>query len=187
MIFWQLFSTFLMVGSFCFGGGFAIIPLIEKAVVENGWLTFAQFADVVAISQITPGPLATCAATFVGMKQAGIIGAVVAMLGLLLPSFVLMFIIVKFMAQFKHLKWVEAVLAGIRPVTIGMMAAAVIFFLQLSTLNEKIHFLQNPDWYHFSVQWGAMAIFIGVLVLQRFKINPLILMLSEGIFGGLFL
>ena len=119
-----LFWTFFKIGLFSFGGGYAMIPLIQNEVEQNGWLSTKEYADIIAISQMTPGPLAVNAATYVGAKVSGIFGAISATLGVSLPSFILIVIIAHFFIHFKDNAVVESILRGIRPVTIEIGRAS---------------------------------------------------------------
>ena len=116
MIYWQLFFSFLQIGAFSFGGGYAAMPLIQSQVVElHHWLTLSEFTDLVTISQMTPGPIAINAATFVGEKVAGFSGAVMATLGCIFPSCLLVTLIAYFYIKYKHLQTLQDVLKVLRP------------------------------------------------------------------------
>ena len=122
----NLFLTFVKIGVLGFGGGLAIVTLIFDNIQQFGIITQEQFANMVAISQITPGPLATNVATYVGHDFAGIPGAIIATLGVSLPAFVIVSIVCRMLKQFKDSWVVKGALSGIRPATIGLIAAAVV-------------------------------------------------------------
>ena len=133
MIFWQLFVSYLKIGFFGFGGGYAMLSLIQnEVVVQHAWMTNAEFADIVAVSQITPGPIAINSATYVGYTvgaQAGnawcgILGAALATFAVCLPSLTLMLLITRFFLRLKQNPIVEGAMKGMRPVVIGMIASA---------------------------------------------------------------
>ena len=135
MIFWQLFVSYLKIGFFGFGGGYAMLSLIQnEVVVQHAWMTNAEFADIVAISQITPGPIAINSATYVGYTvgaQAGnawcgILGAALATFAVCLPSLTLMLLITRFFLRLKQNPVVEGAMKGMRPVVIGMIASAAL-------------------------------------------------------------
>ena len=124
MILIQLLSAFLRIGAFSFGGGYAMIPLIAAEVEQYGWIDPKTFADVIAIAEMTPGPIAINLATFVGYKSAGFLGAAIATIGVALPSFLLILLVGGWLKRLRGNPVKEAVFAGIRPVTAGLIASA---------------------------------------------------------------
>ena len=126
MILLELFLIFLKIGAFTFGGGYAMIAMIQAEAENNGWLTQEQLVDFVALSESTPGPLAVNMATFVGLKTGGIFGAVTATLGIVLPSFIVILIIAKFYEKYRKSKAVGGVMLGLKPAVVGMIGAAFI-------------------------------------------------------------
>lgn len=193
MIYLQLFWSFFKIGLFSFGGGYAMIPLIQKEIEAHGWVGAREFADIVAISQMTPGPIAVNAATYIGVKAGGVLGSVFATLGVSLPSFILIVIIAKFIARFKESYVVDSVLRGIRPITIGLISSAVIFFAGMSIITanlslEKLGFLFTGRLAAFSrgieLHPGALLIFVIVLVaVKKFKMHPIIAVLVSAALG----
>lgn len=126
-ILFQLFITFFKIGAFSFGGGYAMLPLIEEEVIQvHKWLTATEFIDILAISEMTPGPIAVNSATFLGYKVAGIFGSAIATLGVILPSFIVMSLIFHFISKFKNSPYVDWVFRGIRPVVLGLIASAAV-------------------------------------------------------------
>lgn len=123
---WLLFLTFLKIGAFTFGGGYAMIPLITGAVTQYQWLGVQEITDIVAISQMTPGPLAINAATFTGIKVSGLLGGVVATVAVSLPCICITMVVSKYFFQFQHNQRVRGTLYMIRPVVVGMILAATI-------------------------------------------------------------
>ena len=123
---WILFLTFLKIGAFTFGGGYAMIPLITGAVTQYQWLGVQEITDIVAISQMTPGPLAINAATFTGIKVSGLLGGVVATVAVSLPCICITMMVSKYFFQFQHNQRVRGTLYMIRPVVVGMILAATI-------------------------------------------------------------
>lgn len=123
---WLLFLTFLKIGAFTFGGGYAMIPLITDAITQYQWLDLKEIMDVVAISQMTPGPLAINAATFTGIKVSGLIGGVVATVAVALPCICITLLVSKYFFQFQHNLRVRGTLYMIRPVVVGMILAATV-------------------------------------------------------------
>jgi len=126
----SLFAAFFKIGVFGFGGGIAMLPLIFQTVQSFGLMSAEDFADLVAISQVTPGPIAINAATFVGFHYAGIPGSVAATLGVVVPSFAIILIAMRFLDTYKESRVVQGVFTGIRPATIGLIAAAVVFMAE---------------------------------------------------------
>ena len=125
MIYLQLFWSFLQIGLFSFGGGYAAMPLIQGQVVtSHGWLTMSEFTDLITISQMTPGPIAVNSATFVGLKIAGIPGAVVATVGCILPSCIIVTILAKLYLRYRSMDMLQGVLHSLRPAVVAMIASA---------------------------------------------------------------
>lgn len=123
----KLFLSFLKIGAFSFGGGYAMLPLIEKEVIDvHGWITAKEFIDVLAVVEMTPGPVAINSATFLGYRVAGVLGSMVATIGVVLPSIVIILIIAHFLTKFKDSPYVDWAFKGIRPVVLGLIAAASI-------------------------------------------------------------
>ena len=129
MIYLKLFWTFFKIGLFTFGGGYAMIPLIQEEVTKNGWLTAEEVIDIVGIAESTPGPIAVNLATFVGTSQMGFLGALVATLGVILPSFIIILLIAIIFKKIMDNKYVKSILKGINPVIIGLILATGVFTL----------------------------------------------------------
>ncbi len=179
-----LFYIFFKIGLFSFGGGLVMLPLIFQEIQIFNIMPAREFSNLVALSQMTPGPIAVNAATYVGQNYAGIPGAVVATVGVSLPSFLIVILIAKFLNKFRYNKIVQGVLSGIRPATIGLLASAVIFLAQSSIVDEGFfsqQMLNDPLKYiHLpSVIIFAVTIFLAV----RFKIGPISLTVLGGIIG----
>ena len=123
---WQVFITFFKIGAFTFGGGYAMIPLIQKETVENhGWVTDEDILEIIAIAESTPGPIAINSATFVGYRTCGVLGSVAATLGVVLPSFVLIYAISFVLRQFQELKAVQYAFHGIRAGVLALLCKAL--------------------------------------------------------------
>ncbi|MDK2798741.1 MAG: chromate transporter [Clostridiales bacterium] len=193
MIFLKLSWTFFKIGLFSFGGGYAMIPLIQQAIQENGWIEAKEFADIVAVSQMTPGPIAINAATYIGVKTAGVWGSAFATLGVSLPSFILVVLISKFLIKFKENYIIESVLKGIRPVTIGLVSSAVIFFAEMSIFKhelpfEKIKYMLMgkgiPIFSKIEIEPSALLIFFIILIaVKKFKMNPIFAVICSALLG----
>ena len=183
----KLFLVFFKIGLFSFGGGYAMLPLIYQEIQTMGLIPVKEFSDIVALSQMTPGPIAVNAATYIGYKSAAFWGATFATIGVTVPSFIIILLIDSFFTKFKTNKIVKAIISGIRPATVGMIAAAVIFFAETSIFTGK---LSAIDWREplKSINISALGIFILTMIgAKKLKIGPITLTILAGIIGGLFL
>ena len=182
MIYLQLFLSFLQIGAFSFGGGYAAMPLIQNQVVQlHSWLSQSEFTDLITISQMTPGPIAINSATFVGTRIAGIPGALAATAGCVLPSCILVTLLAKIYLKYRNLSLLQGVLKSLRPAVIAMIAAAGASILVNAFWGESIASLTAIQLLpNISIQ--AVGIFIGSLILlARFKMNPIHVMLLSGV------
>lgn len=180
MIYLELFWSFLQIGLFSIGGGYAAMPLIQNQVVDlHPWLTMSQFADIMTIAEMTPGPIAINSATFVGIQVAGFPGAVIATLGCVFPSCIIVMTLAFIYYRFRGLNMVQGILAGLRPAVIAMIASAGIsLFIMAIYGNQTIP--ANPV----SFDAIALVIFItGFFILRKWKPNPLYVMAGSGIAG----
>ncbi len=182
MILVRLLYTFAKIGILGFGGGYAMIPLIQAEIMTNDWLTPAEFADLVAVSQMTPGPIGVNAATFIGIRTAGIPGALAATIGLILPSLIIVSIAAHMMKRFKENSFLQAILSGIRPAAIGLIGSAVMFFATMSIFSG------DPRNGEFSLEWRGVLIFIVVIILaKKVKLHPIYCVICSALLGiGLF-
>ena len=138
MIYLQLLLSFLQIGALSFGGGYAALPLIQQQVVElNHWLTLTEFNDLVTISQMTPGPIAINAATFVGLKAGGVLGAVTATAGCVLPSCILVSILAWAYLKYRNMEGLKRVLHTLRPAVVAMIAAAGLLLIRTTFFGES--------------------------------------------------
>lgn len=171
----QLFVSYLKIGFFGFGGGYAMLSLIHSEVVEhNAWLTNGEFSDIVAISQMTPGPIALNSATYIGYEVAGVWGSIVATVAVCLPALTLMMLITRFFLKLHDNIYVKSVVAGMKPVVVGMiMSAALLLILPHSA--EGRSFIDGWSW----------AIFVVVLIASARKVNPILLIVCSGLAGVL--
>lgn len=166
----KIFITFFKIGSFSFGGGYAMLPLIMREVVDtHAWVGPQEFADVVAISQVTPGPIAINSATYIGFKTAGYPGAIMATLGVTLPSLIIMLIISRFFIKFKGNKYLEAALNSLKKATVGLIAAAAILVAKGAFVDYK-----------------SLIIFVVAFIATlKYKMDPILLTIIAGIAGFL--
>ena len=126
MIYFKLFLTFLEIGAVSFGGGYGMISLIREAVLSNHWLTESEFINFIAVSESTPGPLAVNMATFIGSSQGGVLGSLLATLGVVLPSFVIILLIAAVLSNLLKYAGVQAFLSGVRPCVVALILATAL-------------------------------------------------------------
>ena len=177
MICFQLFLSFLQIGLFSIGGGYAAIPLIQNQTVElHGWLTAEQFMDLASIAEMTPGPIAVNGATFVGLKIAGIPGAAAATFGCILPSLIIVSALAFICRKYRELPMLQSVLASLRPAVVALIAAAGLNMLLQAVFGGRS--MIAPD----NVRWFAAALCAAAFVaLRKFKMNPILTMVICGI------
>ncbi len=183
MIFWQLFLSFVQIGLFSIGGGYAAMPLIQHQVVDvHPWLTMGQFADVIAIAEMTPGPIAINSATFVGIQVGGLPGALVATLGCVAPAFVIVLTLAWVYYRCRGLTLVQGVLDGLRPAVVAMIASAGLTLLLQAFYGQR----ELPaDWT--ALDWKAVLLFAaGFFLLRKWKVNPLWILAGSGVLSVLF-
>ena len=186
MIYVYLFTTFFKTGLFGFGGGLAMLPLIFQSVQNFGIMTAEEFSNLVALSQVTPGPMAVNAATFVGFNYAGIPGALAATVGVCLPAFILMLIVYHFVKKFNDSRMVQGVLQGIRPVTVGLIGAAVAFVSEGVIVKGELISQKLIESGFDYLNLIPIGIFIVTIVLTaKFKIKPIRIMILMAIVGAL--
>ncbi|MBE5033772.1 chromate transporter [Gallalistipes aquisgranensis] len=169
MIYLQLFYVYLKIGFFGFGGGYAMLSLIQnEIVVRNGWLTNAELADIIAISQMTPGPIAINSATYIGYTVTGNIwGSMLATVAVCLPSLTIMLAVTRFYLKLRNNRYVTGAMAGMQPMVIGMIVAAALILL-------------TPDTF---IDWKSWVIFGLCFVLSVRKVNPILLIVASGVAG----
>ena len=171
----QLFISYLKIGFFGFGGGYAMLSLIHsEVVVNNAWLTNSQFTDIVAISQMTPGPIAINSATYIGYEVAGVAGSVVATVAVCLPVLTLMMLLTHFFLKLRDNRYMKGAVRGMRPVVVGMIASAALLLM----------FPHSEDGKSFIDGW-SWAIFALTLVGSARKVNPILLIILSGVAGVL--
>lgn len=171
MIYLQMMLTFMKIGLFSFGGGYAILAMIrQEVVVNNPWLTHTQFMDVVAISQMTPGPIAINAATFIGYQKGGVLGALLCTLGVILPSLVIMLIITISYLKLKKQPWFKSVFTKLRLLSVGLIAAALIM-----VVGDAFR------------DWFSAIVFSACLVIGwKTKLSPFYVLIIAAVVGLLF-
>lgn len=183
MIYLELFWSFLQIGLFSIGGGYAAMPLIQNQVVDiHHWLTVGEFTDLITISQMTPGPIAINSATFVGLQLGGFWGAVVSTIGCILPSCIIVSLLAYVYFKYRQLAMIQGVLGALRPAVVAMIASAGLTILILSFWG-----LEGFSTALSSIQWRSVAIFgIAIVLLRKFKMNPVGVMALAGVLGVVF-
>lgn len=180
MILLQLIWSFFQIGLFSIGGGYAALPLIQQQVVDlNHWLNMTEFIDIITISQMTPGPIAINAATFVGIRIAGVSGAVAATLGCILPSCIIVLILAHLYYKYRELSLMKGILSGLRPAVVALIGAAGLSIILQTFWGE------NPISFHLQdLDYIAIVIFaISLVILRKWKCNPIYVMIGAGIVG----
>ena len=185
MLFLHLFYTFFKIGLFGFGGGYAMLSMIQGEVVTRyGWLTPQEFTDIVAISQMTPGPIGINSATYVGYStiaeqygtSMGVLGSCIAPFAVVLPSFILMLTISKFFLKYQKHPAVEAVFSGLRPAVVGLRASAALVLMNTENFSSP-----QEDMYSFIISIIIfLAAFIGT---RKYKVSPILMIIVCGIAG----
>ena len=178
MLYLQLFYTFFKIGLFGFGGGYAMLSMIQGEVVTRyGWLTSQEFTDIVAISQMTPGPIGINSATYVGFTATGSVwGSIIATLAVVLPSFILMLAISKFFLKYQKHPVVEAVFSGSRPAVVGLLASAALVLMNAENFSSP-----KEDMYSFII--SCLIFLIAFIGTRKYKINPILMIVVCGIAG----
>ncbi len=192
MILLKLFWAFMKVGMFAFGGGYAAMPLIENAVIPSGWMTEKQFTDIITIAEMTPGPIAVNAATFVGTRVAsdqlsdvlgvfaGPIGGIVATLGAIFPSLILVMLLAFLYTKYKKMAVIEGTLKTLRPAVISLIASSAITLTIMAFFHlpkDEINSVNQLD------PVGIIIFGIALFVLRKFKLNPILVMIGAGFVG----
>lgn len=180
MIYLELFLSFLQIGLFSFGGGYAALPLIQQQTIEvNGWITNQQFIDILTLSEMTPGPIAINAATFTGNTIAGIFGGIIATIGVTLPSVVIVLTLAYFYFKYQNISMVQGVIQGLRPAVVALIASAglTIFMTAMFGHSEfPIHLSQ--------LRIVSVVLFIvGLFLIRMYKLSPIKIIILSGIAG----
>lgn len=171
----QLFVSYLKIGFFGFGGGYAMLSLIHsEVVVRNAWLTSGEFSDIVAISQMTPGPIAINSATYIGYEVAGVVGAIVATVAVSIPALTIMMLLTRFFIRLHDNRYVQCVVSTMRPVVVGMIASAALLLI-FPHSDEGRSFIDAWSWLIF-----ALTLFASVK-----RVNPILLIVLSAVAGVL--
>jgi len=174
-MYWQLFISFLQIGMFSIGGGYAAMPLIQSQVVEKyHWLTMSEFTDLITIAEMTPGPIAVNSATFVGTRIAGFAGSMIAVAGCVLPSFIIISILSYVYFKYKKLSLLQSVLGTLRPAVVALIAGAGITIARLVLWNGSPISLDGINWL------GAALMISAFVLIRKIKWDPVLVMFLCG-------
>lgn len=186
MIIFELFYTFFLIGLFTFGGGYAMIPLMESQLVGKGWLTTEILYDYIAISECTPGPFAINVATFVGSSMGGVLGSIFAVLGVVLPSFIIILLLATILKKFSKNKYYLGAINGVKPIIISLITSTVLFLI-IKTIFFNGYSL---DINNFNFDRKVLAIFLmllgfNIIYKKVFKkpLNAILLLIISAILG----
>ena len=175
MVLWELFSTFFIIGFVSFGGGYAMIPVIETEVSQHGWMTMQQFTDAIAIAGMSPGPIATNSAVLVGYSTAGVTGAMIAALGILLPAIILVIVVGTFFIKLHHNPVVQSMFYGLRPIVTSLVVYAAISFALSNNLIEP------------RISWQTISLLLifglSLFALLKLRWNPAYVIVLSGLVG----
>lgn len=179
MIYLELFWSFVQVGLFCVGGGYASMPLIQAQVIDvHGWLSMSEFIDIFTISQMTPGPIGINAATFVGMKVAGFLGAIVATLGFVTPSFILGIILAKLFFKYGNIGVIKGILNGLRSAVVALICSAGMSFIFLALFNTEKMPINVAD-----IDYLGLFVLIVAFIAVRKKVGIIKILAGSGVLG----
>ncbi len=177
MIYIELFLSFFKIGLFSFGGGYAMIPLISSVITDKGWLLQNEFMQIIGIAEMTPGPIAVNAATFVGYKTAGILGSVAATSGVAMPSLLIILFISKLFFKYSEHALMKSIFKGIRPVVAGLILSSAILIAKEAILPET----HNTE---ITVNYETLLITVVILIIAlRKKIHPILLISFSALLG----
>lgn len=177
----ELFFVFAKIGLFTVGGGYAMIPLITQEITQRNWLTLEGVIDIIAISEMTPGPFAINSATFIGVEQQGLLGAAAATIGVIVPSFIIVVLVAKYFTKVKDHPIVQGILSGLRPAVIGLIASSTFMIAKNAFLQAAAGSLLN------SINWRSIVIFgLTLLGIMKLKIHPALMIIISAALGVIF-
>ena len=184
MIYFELFYVFFLIGAFTFGGGYAMIPMIQSQVVSRGWMSEDQVTDFIGISEATPGPFAINMATFVGSSQGGFLGSLCATIGVILPSFIIILLLATVLAKISKSKYWKGSINGVKPIVIALISSTVLFMIL------KVFFFEGNLNNGYQVDVSSLTLFLILIfiyyiykIVFKKKINNILLLIIAAIFG----
>ncbi len=176
ILYLQLFWIFFKIGAVTFGGGYAMIPLFQQELMSRNWITPDQFTDIVSVAQMTPGAISLNTATYVGSIQGGVLGAVSATLGLVLPGFILSILILKILQPLGSSVHMQRAIRGIRAAAIGLIGSAVLFFVEQSMVTTPFPRSLGSGWSTIAPIWEAILIGVVVFAINyKKRVSPFII------------
>jgi chromate transporter len=190
MIYLQLFFEFFRAGLFAVGGGLATIPFLTDIGQRTGWFTYAELANMIAVSESTPGPMGVNMATYVGFETAGVLGSVIATLGLICPSIIVIIVVAAFLKKFRENQYVEAVFYGLRPASTGLIAAAGWSVVCIALMTPVWSLEGGSLLVSLDINWKCVLVAAAVLVCTRIpklkNLHPIVWIALSAVAGILF-
>lgn len=179
MIYFELFITFFKIGAFTFGGGYAMLPLIQAEVLSHQWLSQQSLIDFIAVSESTPGPFAVNIATYIGSETAGVLGSLAATTGVVLPSFLIILLVAKCFEKFKENNLIKGCMSGLKPAVVGLIGTAALSVAStvFAANGLSISIFTKPDFYF------SLIIFVIALFLAFKKLHPILIICLSAILG----
>ena len=183
MILWQLFYTFFTIGAFTFGGGLAMLRIAQEQVLVHGWLEASQIVDFVALSESTPGPFAINMATYVGSVNGGLLGSVLATLGVVMPSFIIIILIASVLKNFTDNKYFKAFVTGVKPIIVALLITTGLTFLLGSVGLTLEGFTFKADYVSIVITAILLAVYFGYGKIAKKKLSTIPLILTSAALG----
>ena len=192
MQFFELFYTFFYIGIVTFGGGYAMLPLIQSTVLSKNWMPHEQLVDFIAISESTPGPFAINIATYIGAERCGLLGSVCATLGVVMPSFIVILLVARIYEKFNSNKIVKGVMTGLKPAVIGLIASAVLSIGKTVLVPGVTGFSEifSSEIFNLELLCSVIIFAIGLFLILKKKAHPILvvaLSATLGILAGYFI
>ena len=170
----RLFISFIKIGLFSFGGGYAMIPLIQQEIVNQGWLTTEELISIISIAEMTPGPFAINSATYIGIIQNGILGAVISTVAVVLPSFAVVMALSTIFARYREHRLLSGLLHGIRPVVVALIASAALLIAKTALVADDVVEIRS-----------IIILVLSFFAVKRFKVHPILVILGAALLGVL--
>ena len=179
----ELFYTFFYIGIVTFGGGYAMLPLIQSTVLSEGWMRHEQLVDFVAISESTPGPFAVNIATYIGIERGGVLGAICSTLGVVMPSFIIILIVARIYEKFNSNKIVKGVMTGLKPAVIGLIASAVLSIGKTVLIPDIENIKAIGKIFTVELLCSVIIFAIGLFLILKKKAHPILVVALSAILG----
>lgn len=177
MIYLELFFTFFMIGAFTFGGGYAMLPLVQEKVLEKGWMPLSDIVNFIAVSESTPGPFAINISTYIGSEMGGLLGSLCATLGVVMPSFIIILVVARFFDRFRDSRIVAGVMSGLKPAVVGLIGAAILS-IAATVLMPTGAFVLNAG-----LAVSLVICAIGLFITLRKKAHPVLVICLGAVLG----